>query len=631
MRQHIEINVPHSVLMSVESPGRYVGGEKNQIIKEDVLNELRTKGTCSAVRTAFCFPDVYEIGMSNLALQILYKVLNSRDYTSCERVFSPWTDMDKVMREKDIPLYSLETKSPLYEFDVVAFTLGYEMAFTNVLQMLDLGKIPFKSCDRSNEDPIVVCGGPVAYNIEPLSDVFDAVLLGEGEELDLEVIKVIKEYKDGGKLNRQEVLEKLARIEGVYVPSFYEPKYDSNGKYQGLTKINENASDLIMKRIVTDVDSVEYPVNPVVPNNSIIHDRAYLELFRGCIRGCRFCQAGYINRPVREKNVDTLCKQGISVINNTGYDELGMLSLSTSDYRGLAELTDSLLEAYEGKHTSLSLPSLRIDNFALDLMEKASQTRKSGLTFAPEAGTQRLRDVINKGINEEDILSALKLAFQGGWSTVKLYFMLGLPTETMEDVEGIALLAKHIEDTYYDTYREMGVKPRRPEITVSTSMFIPKPFTAFQWEKQNLREEFLEKQAHLRNLLKRSKNIRYIWHDVETSCWEGILARGDRRLNDVIIEGYQAGFIFDAWDEFFDYEKWTEILNKHGLNWEMYARGYDFGDVLPWDHISVGVTRKFFELERERAYKEVVTPNCREKCAGCGAACFKTGVCYETK
>lgn len=625
-----KVTISRADLMSVESPGRYVGGEYGATIKEDVIAQLEEKGYCDQVRFAFCFPDVYEIGMSNLALQILYKCLNDSDNCYCERAFSPWLDMDKVMREKNYDLFTLETKSPLKDFDVVAFTLGYEMCYTNVLQMLDLSHIPFMSKDRKESDPIVICGGPCAYNIEPMADFFDVALLGEGEEVIVEVADLIKEYKDSGKKDKRELLVRLSQIEGVYVPSLYEPIYEGD-TYKGLKSLDERVPSTIMKRIIRDLDSVSYPTNPVVPNIRIVHDRAYLELFRGCIRGCRFCQAGYINRPVREKTPATLCRQGIEIEHNTGYDELGILSLSTSDYTGLRELTDGLLEAYEGHHSSLSLPSLRIDNFALDLMEKVSQTRKSGLTFAPEAGTQRLRDVINKGICEEDILKSLRLAFAGGWSTVKLYFMLGLPTETMEDVEGIADLAKKIEDLYYEVAREQGIKARRPEITVSTSMFIPKPFTALQWEAQNSKEEFLEKQGYLRSLLKRSRNVKYIWHDVESSLWEVILARGDRRLNGVILDGYKKGCFYDAWDDQFKYDVWMETLHEHGLTWETFARSYDSDEVLPWDHISIGVTKKFLKSEREKAYAQVITPPCRTKCSACGAQCFKVGECYASK
>lgn len=629
MRIHKEVEIPHSVLMSVASPGRYVGGEVNRIVKENILQELRETGVTSAVRVAFCFPDVYEIGMSNLAMQILYKVLNEPEWCSCERAFSPWPDMDKVMREKDIPLYTLETKSPLNEFDIVCFSIGYEMAYTNVLQMLDLGGVPLKSSDRTDEDPIVVCGGPVAYNIEPMADFFDAVFMGEGEEVDLELAYEIKKYKENGKKDRQALLRKLAQIPGVYVPALYKDEYDENGRFLSLKPIEAGVPEVITKRIITDLDNVPYPTEPVVPNMTTVHNRAYIELFRGCIRGCRFCQAGYIYRPVREKSAQVLCDNGIAIEKSTGYDELGMLSLSTSDYTGLADLTDGLLSAYEGHHTSLSLPSLRIDNFAMELMKKISSTRKSGITFAPEAGTQRLRDVINKGITEEDILKSTRLVFEGGWSTIKLYFMLGLPTETMDDVKGIADLAIKIEDLYYEIAREKDIKVRRPEITISTSLFIPKPFTAFQWEAQDSIESLGEKQRYLKSLIQKHRSINYNWHGFETSVWEAVLARADRRLAPVILEGYKKGCIFDAWDDMFKYETWLQALEANGLTVDQYIGAIDVDAPLAWDHINIGVTRKFLAMERKRAYEETVTPNCREKCAGCGAACFKTGVCYE--
>jgi len=620
-------------LMKVESPARYVGGEFNAVIKEDMLDELEAKGTTSYVRFAFCFPDIYEIGMSNLALQILYHVLNESPFVACERAFSPWKDMDAILREKNVTLYSMETKTPLCDFDVLGFSLGYEMCFTNVLQMLDLSKIPLLARDRGEEDPIICCGGPVAYNIEPMADFFDLVMMGEGEEMILELCEKIREYKlsknTDHPMTREELFLACDSIEGVYVPSLYDVSYDPV-KGATITPKKEGVKTTIRKRIIKELDTCLYPVNPVVSNMRVVHDRSYLEVFRGCIRGCRFCQAGFIYRPVREKSVEVLCEQGRQLEKNTGYDEMGLLSLSTSDYTQFPKLAEKLLETFEGHHTSLSLPSLRLDSFSLDLMEKVQSTRKSGLTFAPEAGTQRLRDVINKNIREEDIFSSLDLAFQGGWSTVKLYFMLGLPTETDDDVLGIADLARRIEQLYYDVGRRTGQKMRRPDITVSTSLFIPKPFTPFQWEKQDTKEELIRKQRLLKDNI-RSRNIHYAWHDFDSSVWEVVLARGDRRLSPVLLEGYRSGLFFDAWDDQFKLDKWLEILTKHGLSVEDFSREYNEEENLAWDHVDVGVKKKFLLSERHKAHEEMTTPSCREHCSGCGATCFGVGECYAAK
>lgn len=620
-------------LMKVESPARYVGGEFNAVIKEDMLDELEAKGTTSYVRFAFCFPDIYEIGMSNLALQILYHVLNESPFVACERAFSPWKDMDATLREKNVTLYSMETKTPLCDFDVLGFSLGYEMCFTNVLQMLDLSKIPLLARDRGEEDPIICCGGPVAYNIEPMADFFDLVMMGEGEEMILELCEKIREYKlsknTDHPMTREELFLACDSIEGVYVPSLYDVSYDPV-KGATITPKKEGVKTTIRKRIIKELDTCLYPVNPVVSNMRVVHDRSYLEVFRGCIRGCRFCQAGFIYRPVREKSVEVLCEQGRQLEKNTGYDEMGLLSLSTSDYTQFPKLAEKLLETFEGHHTSLSLPSLRLDSFSLDLMEKVQSTRKSGLTFAPEAGTQRLRDVINKNIREEDIFSSLDLAFQGGWSTVKLYFMLGLPTETDDDVLGIADLARRIEQLYYDVGRRTGQKMRRPDITVSTSLFIPKPFTPFQWEKQDTKEELIRKQRLLKDNI-RSRNIHYAWHDFDSSVWEVVLARGDRRLSPVLLEGYRSGLFFDAWDDQFKLDKWLEILTKHGLSVEDFSREYNEEENLAWDHVDVGVKKKFLLSERHKAHEEMTTPSCREHCSGCGATCFGVGECYAAK
>ena len=620
-----------SDLMSVESPARYVGGEFNAVIKEDMMEELEKTGKTSYVRFAFCFPDIYEIGMSNLALQILYHVLNESAFVACERAFSPWFDMDKILREKDIPLYSQEMKTPLCDFDILGFTLGYEMCYTNVLQMMDLGKIPLLAKDRGEDDPIICCGGPCAYNVEPMADFFDIAMMGEGEEMILELCGKIHEYKQlkdtDHPMTRAELLRNCDAIEGIYVPSLYEVSYHGGALVR---PVDDGVKPVIKKRIISDLDTCTYPTAPVVSNLRVVHDRSYLEVFRGCIRGCRFCQAGFIYRPVREKSVDVLCEQGRLLEKNTGYDEMGLLSLATSDYTHFPELAENLLSTFEGHHTSLSLPSLRLDSFSLDLMEKVQSTRKSGLTFAPEAGTQRLRDVINKNIKEEDIFSALRLAFMGGWSTVKLYFMLGLPTETDEDVLGIADLAKRIEKLYYDVGRETGRKMRKPEITVSTSLFIPKPFTPFQWEPQNTKEELIRKQHLLKDNM-RSRNIRYAWHDFDSSVWEVVLARGDRRLGPVLLEGYRAGHFFDAWDDHFHLSDWEEILNRHGMTIDEFAREFSEEETLPWDHVSVGVSKKFLLSERHKAHEEKTTPSCREHCSGCGAASFGVGECFAKR
>ena len=634
-KDYTPVKIEQGDLLSVENPARYTGGEWGSISKQEVLDEIRLTGETQFVRFAFCFPDIYEIGMSNLAVRILYNVLNEAPYVWCERAFSPWKDMDKLMREKKIPLFSLESKTALNAFDILGFSLQYEMCYTNVLQMLDLSGIPLLSRDRSEEDPIICAGGPVVYNIEPMADFLDLVMIGEGEEMILELMAEMKRYKDSKKtaepMTREQFLLRAAQIGGVYVPSFYEVQYNGDGTIKSIAANRPGIPSKIRKRIILDMDHVPYPTNAIVPNTKIVHDRAYLELFRGCIRGCRFCQAGFVYRPVRERSAKVLCEQGISLEKNSGYDEIGMLSLSTSDYTQLPVLTDDLLSAFEGHHTSLSLPSLRVDSFSLELTEKVSSTRKSGLTFAPEAGTQRLRDVINKGITEEDIMSSLELAFEGGWNSVKLYFMLGLPTETLDDVYGIADLVRKIEKLYFDIGKRTGQRMRKLELTVSTAMFIPKPFTPFQWEKQDTKEELMEKQQILRDRLK-SRNIKYIWHDLDTSLWEVVIARGDRRLGPVLLEGYLAGNIFDAWDDCFSLGKWMPILERHGLSSDFFAvRQREPQEILPWDHIDCGVKKEFLLMERDRAYAGQTTPSCRENCEGCGAASFGGGVCYESK
>lgn len=606
------------ILMKVQKPTRYTGGE---------LNIVRKNPGNAKVRFAFCFPDVYEIAMSHLGIKILYHILNERDDTYCERVFAPWFDMEEQMRAHGMRLFSLETKDEVRKFDFVGFTLQYELSYSNVVNMLDLAGIPIKSADREPDSPFVCGGGPCAYNPEPVADIFDFFMMGEGEEIINEVVDAYNEWKESGSTKREDYLEKIAAIEGVYVPSFYDVDYNEDGTIKSFVPNNPNAKPVIRKRIMKDFDSAYAPETIIVPFGEVVHDRVMLEIFRGCIRGCRFCQAGYVYRPVRERKAQTLTELADKLLTCSGYDEISLSSLSTSDYRSLKELTDNLIDMTEKKKIGLSLPSLRIDNFSLELMNKVQKVRKTGITFAPEAGTQRMRDVINKNITEENILQSTDMLFKGGWTNVKLYFMIGLPTETIEDVHGIADLAQKVLDVYHAIPKEERAK--NINITVSTSSFVPKPFTAFQWEAQNTRDMLIEKQSELKSAIK-SRKIRYNWHDNKTSYLEGVFARGDRRLCDVLIQAVRNGCKFDGWGEGFKFDLWMQAFEQTGVDPDFYnlrQRSYD--EILPWDHIDIGVKKEFFIRENEKAKAAVTTPNCREKCAGCGANSFGAGVCYE--
>ena len=602
------------LLDKVEKPGRYTGGEWGSVVKNPADIDIRF---------AFCFPDTYEIGMSHLGIKILYGLFNERKDTWCERVYAPWTDMEALMRENGIPLYALESKDPINKFDFVGFTLQYEMSYTNVLNMLDLGNIPLLAKDRGENDPLVCGGGPCSYNAEPITDFFDFFTMGEGEEVMTEVLDAYAEHKKRGG-TRKEYLEKIANIEGVYVPAFYDVEYNVDGTVKSVTPNNENAKPIVTKRIINDMDKVYYPTNFIVPNIEIVHDRIMLEVFRGCTRGCRFCQAGMIYRPVREKSPERLLGLAEDMIKNTGYEEISLTSLSTSDYSGLEPMCNGLLDITKPKNINLSLPSLRIDNFSLELMEKV---RHKGLTFAPEAGTQRLRDVINKNITEDDITHSTRLAFEGGYNGVKLYFMMGLPTETDEDIEGISDLATLVADQYFAVPKEKRAKGLR--ITVSTSCFVPKPFTPFQWEPMDTMANLERKQEILQKKI-RSRSIKYNWHDADVSYLEAVFARGDRKLNKVMLEAHKQGVKFDSWAEFFSYDKWMEIFEKCGIDPDFYAiRKREYDEVLPWDHISIGVSKNFMINESKKAHNEVTTPQCREKCSGCGANKFGGGICGD--
>ncbi len=597
-----------SVLKSVSKPGRYIGGEYNSVIKDKAAVKCRF---------AFCFPDTYEIGMSNLGVRILYDVLNKDSDVWCERAYAPWTDMKEKMEQYSIPLSAVESGDPLSSFDMVAFSLQYEMCYTTTLAMLKLAGFPIWSKDRAEDCPIIIGGGPCVYNSEPVADFFDLINVGEGEEVLLEICKLYIRMKEDGSYTRSAFLREASHIHGVYIPSLYSVSYNEDGTIKEYKPLYEDVPAKIKKRIVEDMDKASYPEKLIMPYIETVHDRIVLEVYRGCIRGCRFCQAGMVYRPIREKSVETLCRQAKCLYDNTGYDEISLISLSISDYSDLPNLTDSLLEWTDDAHVSLSLPSLRIDSFSEELMNKVSSVRTGGITFAPEAGTQRLRDVINKNVTEEDLLRSVGIAFRGGKSNVKLYFMNGLPTETDEDIEGIAALAKKVIDAYFAL-----PKPERPKglgVTVSVSCFVPKPFTPFQWEKQDTYEELIRKQEHLKSCIT-DRRIKYNYHEAKVSFIEAVLARGDRRLAPVIAELSEQGIMLDAWDEFFNYDAWMSAFEKCGVDPAFYtSRGFGLDEVLPWDIIDIGVTKAYLLRERDKAYKGETTPSCAEHCSGCGA------------
>lgn len=598
-----------TILKSVSKPGRYSGGEYNQVLKD------KTK---IKARWAFCFPDSYEIGMSNLGVRILYGALNQEPDIWCERVYMPWVDMVEKMQKHQLPLVAHESKDPLSAFDIVAFTLQYEMCYTNVLAMLKLAGFPLYAKDRGEEYPIVIGGGPCAYNAEPVADFFDCFSIGEGEEMLVEFSKLYIKMKESGNYSKKEFLHEAARtIKGLYVPSFYEVSYCENGTIQAYKPIYDDIPARIVKRIMPDMDKAYFPDKAVMPYIETVHDRIMLEVYRGCIRGCRFCQAGMVYRPVREKTPEVLDKQAKDLYWSTGYNEISLTSLSISDYTQLECLTDRLLSWTNDNMVSLSLPSLRVDSFTKELMDKVASVRSSSLTFAPEAGTQRLRDVINKNVFEDDLMRAVNVAFEAGKTQVKLYFMMGLPTERLEDLDGIAALAKRVIDAFYQNPKRN--KARAPQVTVSVSCFIPKPFTPFQWEAQDSMEELAKKQKYLGEKIT-DRKIKYIYHDSGTSHVEAVLARGDRRLSKALEIACNEGFMFDAWDECFHYENWLSVFAKAGIDPMFYAnRQFGIDEVLPWDIIDCGVQKSFFKREKEKAYSETTTPNCREQCSGCGA------------
>ena len=611
------------ILLNIEKPARYIGGEVNAVMKDPSKVDIRF---------AMCFPDVYEIGMSHLGIQILYDMFNQREDVWCERVYSPWTDLDKVMREKKIPLFALESQDPVREFDFLGITIQFEMCYTNILQILDLSGIPLHAEERTEKDPIVIGGGPCTYNPEPLAEFFDLFYIGEGETVYNELLDIYKEYKAAGK-SRREFLEAATGIEGIYVPQFYEAEYNEDGTLESFSPKNEKAPERVRKQVVMDVTDAPYPMKPVVPFIKATQDRVVLEIQRGCIRGCRFCQAGMIYRPTRERSVERLKEYARTMLENTGHEEISLSSLSSSDYSELKELVLFLIDEFKEKGINISLPSLRIDAFSLDVMNKVQDIRKSSLTFAPEAGSQRMRDVINKGLTEEDILEGAGQAFEGGWTKVKLYFMLGLPTEKEEDMKEIARLSDRVARKYYEIPKER--RHGKCQITASSSFFVPKPFTPFQWASMCTAEEYVRRASIVKHEFQEQlnrKSLRYNWHDAEVTVLEGVMARGDRRIGKVIERAYELGCLFDSWTESFNNDLWMQAFAETETDIAFYnLRERKPDELFPWDFIDVGVKRSFLYKEWERAMQGVVTPNCRMQCSGCGAAGFGGGVCYEGK